>query len=288
MPDWARRTPYAGFVAGPTERVEVVVLVKAAPVLTSHLDETMCVAGARVDDGRCEWIRLHPVPFRDLASSQRFAKYQVVKADVIRSKTDRRPESRMPLEGSIVPGPVISPENGWADRRQLVGQLPEVTMCELNERNAGGSGPGVPSLGVVRPIAPPELLIDIRDQAQLDEWKRRAEQAKGRISLFDDPVVTKPDFEVVPWRFRYRYSCARPGCTSHSQTIVDWEVSALWRKVRERPNWQALMRDKFERQMHEGRDTVLFVGNQEQHPGSFLVLGIFWPPDRPYQPRLGV
>jgi hypothetical protein len=28
----------------------------------------------------------------------------------------------------------------------------------------------------------------------------------------------------------------------------------------------------------EGRDTVLFVGNQEQHPISFLVLGVFWPP----------
>jgi len=43
------------------------------------------------------------------------------------------------------------------------------------------------------------------------------------------------------------------------------------------------MRAKFEGERWNGRDTVLFVGNQEQHPASFLVLGIFWPPDVPAQ-----
>ncbi|MFV0318698.1 MAG: hypothetical protein ACK5O2_17270 [Microthrixaceae bacterium] len=38
------------------------------------------------------------------------------------------------------------------------------------------------------------------------------------------------------------------------------------------------MRQKFVDELWaDGRDTVLFVGNQEQHPHSFLVLGIFWP-----------
>jgi hypothetical protein len=60
---------------------------------------------------------------------------------------------------------------------------------------------------------------------------------------------------------------------------VDWEVNALWRHVRHRPNWQDLMRQKFVDELWaEDRDTVLFVGNQEQHPHAFLVLGIFWPP----------
>lgn len=39
------------------EVAEVLVLVKAAPVLTRNLEETMCVAGVRIDGGRCEWIR---------------------------------------------------------------------------------------------------------------------------------------------------------------------------------------------------------------------------------------
>jgi hypothetical protein len=261
-----------------------MVLVKAAPVLTSNLDETMCVAGARIDGSRTEWIRLHPVPFRDLATAARFAKYQEVDGDLIRPKSDRRPESWTPVSGTIRLGSRLGTERAWADRRTLVGRLHEATMCELVERNRTGSGPGTPSLAVVHPAKAPELLISERDDEQLNTWRQRAEGAKNRISLFDDPERSKPDFEVVPWRFRYRYRCVRPGCNGHVQTIVDWEVVALWRHVRHRPNWQELMREKLQREMWQGRAAALFVGNQEQYPTSFL--GVFWPPDTTYQPRL--
>ncbi len=267
-------------------RATVVVLVKAAPVLTSSLDETMCVAGARVDGGRAEWIRLHPVPFRDLASDARFAKYQEVEVDLKRPMADRRPESWMPISGSIIVGSHLGTQGAWADRRALVARLRHADMCDLVEANRTGSGPETPSLAVVRPVDPPELLITERDEAQLTRWRRRAEHAKNRISLFDDPVVTKPDFEVVPWRFSYRYRCCRADCGTHTQTIVDWEVVALWRHVRHRANWQDLMRQKLEDEMWQGKAAVLFVGNQEQYPASFLVLGVFWPPAVSYQPRL--
>ncbi len=72
------------------------------------------------------------------------------------------------------------------------------------------------------------------------------------------------------------------------QTIVDWEVVALWRHVRHRPDWQDLLRLKFEQEMWQGKATALFVGNQEEHPTSFLVLGVFWPPNAEYQPRLAL
>ena len=57
------------------EQMKVVVLVKAAPVLTRQLEETMCVAGVRIDKGDPRWIRLHPVPFRDLDDDSKFVKY---------------------------------------------------------------------------------------------------------------------------------------------------------------------------------------------------------------------
>ena len=267
-------------------RATVVVLVKAAPVLTSNLDETMCVAGARIDGDRAEWIRLHPVPFRDLATEARFAKYQKVAVDVIRPKSDRRLESWTPISGSISLGAKLGTERAWADRRALVSQLLTADMCDLVEANRTGSGPSVPSLAVVRPVESPELVIAERDDAQLTKWRQRAEGAKNRISLFDDPATAKPDFEVVPWRFSYKYRCGRTDCATHTQTIVDWEVVALWRHVRHRSNWQDLMRQKFEDELWQGKAAALFVGNQEQHPASFLVLGVFWPPAVSYQPRL--
>lgn len=268
--------------------MKVVVLVKAAPVLTVNLDETMCVAGARLVEDRVEWIRLHPVPFRDLATDARFAKYQYVDVDVRRPKADRRPESWAPIPGSMRLGGRLGTAGGWADRRDLIASLYEANMCDLVEMNRGGSGPGTPSLCVVRPAEPPELIISEREAHQIAEWQRRAEGAKGRISLFDDPAASKPDFEVVPWRFRYRYRCGRSGCRMHTQTIVDWEAVALWRRVRHRPDWQELMRAKFEQEMWLGKAAALFVGNQEQYPSSFLVLGIFWPPSSGYQGTLSL
>jgi hypothetical protein len=263
--------------------MEVVVLVKAAPVLTRDLEETMCVAGARLGEDAPQWIRLHPVPFRDLDEEQRFAKYQRVALSVRRPKADRRPESWSPVPNTLMLHETMTTNDQWARRRHLVGQLFEAPMCDLVEANRSGSGPGTPSLAVVRPIEPPVLEITERDPEQLKEWRRRADGVAARTSLFDEPEGRKPEFEVVPWRFRYRYRCSAPNCPTHHQTIVDWEVLALWRRVRNRPNWQDLMRRKFEIQLWAGRDTVLFVGNQEQRPASFLVLGTFWPPDVPSQ-----
>jgi hypothetical protein len=265
--------------------MSVVVLVKAAPVLTSRLEETMCVAGVRVDD-EPTWVRLHPVPFRDLGDQERFAKYQVVAVDAIRPRSDRRPESWTPIHGSIVLGEKLGTADRWAARRQLIARVAETNMCDLIEANSGGSGPGVPSLAIVRPAGPPRLLIGERDADQLAEWDRRAKAAAGRPSLFDDPTAEKPELEVVPWRFRYDYRCRAAECKGHKQTIVDWEVAALWRRVRHRDNWRDLMREKFEDDLWAGKDTVLFVGNMEQRPWNFLVLGVFWPPSGPRQQLL--
>jgi len=268
------------------EQMKVLVLVKAAPVLTRELEETMCVAGVRVDADDPSWIRLHPVPFRDLEEDRKFAKYQVVDVEVERPKSDRRPESWSPLRASISPGQTLTPTRAWAERRQVIEQLGESFMCELVEMNRSGSAPGTPSLAVVRPQQPPRLIITERDESQLRQWTARAQGAANRLSLFDDPGTRKPEFEVVPWRFQYDYQCAASGCRGHRQTIVDWEVLALWRKVRRQPDWREQMRAKFEDTLWTDRDSVLFVGNQEQHPASFLVLGVFWPPSRPYQPSL--
>jgi hypothetical protein len=264
-------------------QIDVVVLVKAAPVLTQDLDETMCVAGIRVDSGHHEWVRLHPVPFRDLDDDNRFAKYQTVSVTVRRPRSDRRPESWSPLHGSILAAESLGTEAGWARRRRLVESLPEQRMCDLIEANRTGSGPGTPSLAVVRPRTPPNLEITPRDEEQLTRWRRRASAAASRLSLFDDPGSPKPELQVVPWRFRYSFRCATPGCNGHAQTIVDWEVFALWRHVRHREDWRDAMREKLENDLWRDRDSLLFVGNQERYPISFLILGVFWPPAGPVQ-----
>ena len=268
------------------EELSVMILVKAAPVLTSQLQENMCVAAMRLGPSP-EWIRLYPVPFRDLADDSKFQKYQEITVRAVRPKSDRRPESWTPIQGSIEMGPTIRTNLGWSTRHARVSKLAQHTMCDLIEWNRSGSSPQTPSLAVVHAAEPPDLLIDRRDQEQLDSWNKRAEAIFAQPSLFEDPDHRKPPYEVVPWRFRYSYRCLSPRCGGHKQTIIDWEAIALWRKIRYQENWKELMHDKFVKELWAAdRDTVLFAGNMEQHPQSFLVLGVFWPPRTTMQQSL--
>lgn len=264
-----------------------MILVKAAPVLTSQLRETMCVAAMTLETVP-RWIRLHPVPFRDLGDDSKFRKYQELTVGATRPRSDRRPESWIPTDGTIRLGQFIGTEHGWSTRRQRVAALGDYTMCELISRNRAGSGPEIPSLGVVRTLGTPDLLIDEREATQLNRWRQRAKAIASQPSLFDDQTSSKPpDIEVIPWRFSYAYRCLAPDCKGHKQTIVDWEAVALWRRIRHAADWRDRMRSRFVDDLWDAdRDPALFVGNMEQRPWNFLVLGVFWPPAEHLQPSL--
>ena len=266
--------------------IRAMILVKAAPVLTSRLEDSMCVAAISLDEDP-RWIRLHPVPFRDLADESKFRKYQEVTVDAIRPRSDRRPESWVPLEGSIRPGAEIGTDHGWSTRRERLEALSRPTMCSLVASNRSGSGPSTPSLAIVRVRGTPEFEVSKRDEEQLAKWRKRAADFAATPSLFHDPSSDRPEYEVVPWRFSYKYHCMEPGCKSHTQTIIDWEAVALWYHVRDQQDWREQMRKKFVDVLWSpDRNTELFVGNQERHPQSFLVLGVFWPPRQDLQQSL--
>lgn len=268
------------------ENLEITVLVKATPVLTSALEESMCVAGVSSAPNP-RWIRLNPVPFRYLEDSARFAKYDRIRLRGVRPTRDRRPESWKPVEDSIEVIDSLGVTHGWSRRKQLVSALDEPTMCELVRESAAGTGEGIRSLGAIRPIRPPELVIAKRKPEKLREWNDKAAAIAAQSSLFGGRSNPKAPLEAIPWTFKYRYVCADAACKSHTQSIIDWEVVALYRNVRDKPDWPELMRKKFVDEMWASdRDTVLFVGNLAQHPQSFLVLGVFWPPTGGVQEHL--
>jgi len=63
----------------------VMVTVKAYPQTSKRLmSEVVCVAGVRLDRGQPEWIRIFPVPFRDLAIAAKFKKHEIFEVDVRR------------------------------------------------------------------------------------------------------------------------------------------------------------------------------------------------------------
>jgi hypothetical protein len=253
-----------------SERIVVVPTVKAYPALLSSLDEAVCVAGFRTELMQPpSWIRLFPVHFRELEVDQQFHKWQEITINVERNAKDGRPESYKPHGSTIEAGRKLKPREQF----QLVREMPHKSMCELmSEQALNGT-----SLGIVRPRRVIDVVVQSREPEEVSSQQSRINAAANRQKLFG-PELTP--LEVIPHRFLYRYLCESPDCGEHRQGIIDWEISAAYRKWRRNypTDFIERIRHKWLNQLCGGdRDPQFFVGNMHQHPQSFLVLGVFWP-----------
>lgn len=261
----------------------VLPTVKAYPAMSSKYGESVCVAGIRLDSEVPEWVRLFPVRFRALPPEKQFTKYRVISLRVQRGTTDRRPESWKPDLDSMNLGAKLGTDNGrWTRRWELTRSLAEsTTSCELYA-GAKAHGQDAPSLGLVRPTDVSGL--DVEENPAY----REAGPERVDMDLFGNETEV---LEATPFLVHYKYRCASPRCSGHRQSIVDWESGALARRNLRKysvAESKELHRRKFLDEMFEpGRETLFYLGNQHQHPISFLVLGLFWPPaaSRP-QPTL--
>ena len=63
-------------------------------------------------------------------------------------------------------------------------------------------------------------------------------------------------------------------------TCTDWEMGQSYRSwARQYGNgWEEKFREKYEQELVKKRDLHFFVGNLHQHPGTWIVVGLFYPP----------
>jgi hypothetical protein len=253
-----------------TDRISLLVTVKAYPALSTAYGETVCVAGIRIDTPKPEWVRLYPIAYRDLPFAARFKKYQVVSLEASKHSSDARPETYRPNTDSLVLGEVLDTKNGWAKRRPFVEPLLVESMCDVAARQRLDGT----SLAAFRPAEVLELEVDDDEE----EWTSSQAGVAAQPSLF---FPTKQGLEKIPHRFRYHYRCG-PACSGHHQSIIDWELAQAYRRLRDQDGEAGALkkiRQKFLGEMCDQRkDTIFFVGNHHRYPDSFMVLGVFWPP----------
>lgn len=158
------------------------------------------------------------------------------------------------------------------------------SMCEIQRQQATDGT----SLGVFRPRRVLGLDIEKANVRAEKTAIARAWAAQG--SLLDsvgrgEQAHQLKALETIPWTFKLRYECDDPRCsTTHAQSIIDWEIAEFYRRVQHADDWRARVQAKWLDELcAPDRDTALFVGNQHQHPRSFLILGVWWPPRRPEQ-----
>lgn len=257
-------------------RLRILITVKAAPNPSATHGETVCVAGLRLGDlGPEGWIRLYPINFRHLSpATQQFSKYDVVTVDC-EPAVEARLESWRPDMSTLHVENAVS---GWPRRRLLLEPVIDRSMCSI--RRDAAADVRARSLALVRPTEilgfrlEPHSGWSQDEQAKIDAYVNQLE-----LGVFDD-APDKTPLEAPRFRGYYTWRCADPQCSTHKQSIIDWEFVALQRRLLNRSDAEArtAIRQRFYEEICSPRnDVAFFVGNQAKRPQTFSILGIYYP-----------
>lgn len=190
--------------------LEVVVLIKAAPEIGQKHGETVCVAGV---DAYGKWHRLYPVPFKDLAQDQRFARWDRIRFRWRKPIGDDRPESKRIIPESLrIVSKVTGDERSEVAARSVVKSLEE-------EYSAGRS------LALIRPENPTFLIRRLTENEVVKSSRRRAELV-NQIDMFAPSLIAR---EAPPFSFSYRFG--HSGAT-RTHVCIDWETEQTFLKWR--------------------------------------------------------
>jgi len=261
---------------------KILITVKTYPTLSSSYGELVCTAGL-LEDGT--WIRIYPVPFRRLEEYQKFEKYRIIEAQVIRNTKDPRPESyKIDFQSLVLSGTKLDTADSWRERRNWIIDRGKVydnltaLIAAANERNEL-------SLATFKPSE----LIDLKVEPQTPHWDEKKiailEEASKQEHLFSEwqPQSVTKLVKKLPWKFSYRFL----DCKGRESTMMieDWEIGALyWGCVRNGATPEEAVGKV--RQMYwdnfATKDLHLFLGTTREWHGRgknpFVIIGVFYPP----------
>jgi hypothetical protein len=140
----------------------------------------------------------------------------------------------------------------------------------IRQRNAHGH----PTLGIFRPKKIECLIIS----PESPNWSDAQLALLRQGDLFEKRPLKK--LEKIPFKFQYKFWCDEQDCTSHTLMCADWEMGQSWRKWRNQygNEWEGKLRERYEKEMIEKYDTHFYVGTIHQHPHTWIIVGLFYPP----------
>jgi hypothetical protein len=249
---------------------KVLVTVKAYPNPSKKYEETVCVAGIDLTTGK--WIRLYPIPYRDLDDSKKFKKYNIIKIRANKSENDKRPESHKVDIDSIEIIGSLGTEDNWGKRKEIVIPTLDNSFCEILRKGCSEDK----SLGMFKPAG-----VEFEcSKAQMKKQEER-DACYAQLSFLNSQ---KDTIEQIPHNFHYIFRCANePACPGHKLPIIDWELVQSYRKWRYKYKPEAVLLEKIREKWQgmicsEARDTYFFVGNTKRFRDQFMILGVFYPP----------
>jgi hypothetical protein len=255
-------------MAGDWTKKRVLIVVRTYPTPAKSTIEASCTAAISQDN---QWVRMFPVPARLMEQDKRFRKWQWIDVSLLKASSDSRPESYKLNPESIHIGESVGTENGWHLRRKLIAPPKRPSICRIqSEREERGH----PTLGIFHPYEIKRLLIE----PAAPSWTDAQLSTLSQDTLFEKAPANT--LEKIPFDFRYEFRCGDVDCRSHTMLCTDWEMGQAYRTWRKEygDQWEAKFRQRFEAEMIQKNDTHFFVGTVHQHPGSWIIVGLFYPP----------
>ena len=254
--------------------MKVLITVKTYPIPSAKYDDLVCTAGV-FESG--EFVRLYPINFRDLPYTHQYKKYQWIEVDAERHNgSDVRKESYRPNCDTLrlIGEPIPTTNGDWSARAEFALKRRSRSLEELRARQEQDRT----SLGIVRPKRIDDLVI----KPDVAEWKASFKAALRQARLWDDRSVSREPPGKVPFKFQYCFTCDDVRCMGHQMMIEDWEVGALYWRLRDKgalPEEAAkAVREKFLSDLCDPKkDTHFYVGTVSAHPKSWVVIGVFYP-----------
>lgn len=249
-------------------RVRLFVVVKAYPSISKRKGEASCIV-ALLPSGA--WVRLYPVPFRQLDNEQMFTKYTWIEASIKKATDDPRAESYHVDCDSIHVLDHIPTDAGWSQRNALL--LPKAipSLEWLNETRQDILST---TICLIRPAHIERLEIDPTPDDDIMRQQQNQQELHQQLNWFEgDPNL----LEIIPYSFRYRFRCNDERCTGHRMKIVDWEIAQSYRRWRDRPQgWEGMIRQKYEQELVQ-KHLQLFLGTMRLYPSKWIIIGLYYP-----------
>ena len=259
---------------------KVLIAVKTYPAISKKYNELVCTAGF-LEDG--SWIRLYPIQFRKKSYAEQYKKYQWVELDIVKNKSDFRPESFRPIAHETpinIIGSIPPDGNTWTERRKIA--LKKV-YTNLDKLISEAKNKEVcTSLAVFKPA---KIIDFIWEEEKEKEWSQEKLAQFKQLNLFES--ITDDKFKIVrklPYKFSYTFE--DDAGRSSTLMIEDWETGQLfWKQLLKYDgNSKKACEDvkkKYFDDFAKTKDLHFFLGTTQVHHyralNPFIIIGTFHP-----------
>lgn len=258
---------------------KVLITVKTYPTISKKYEELVCTAGFKEDGS---WVRIYPIQFRKKSYQEQYSKYEWVELDLVKNKTDFRPESYRPRthDTPIKVVDSIRPDgNTWAERRKIVlnkvySNLSALIAEAKNEKICT-------SLAVFKPTKVLDFVWEEVDR----EWSEDKLAQFQQLNIFQK--ADDKGFVVVrklPYKFSYKF---KDDSGKESKILIeDWETGELFWNCLKRNGGDEQkacfeVRKKYIDDFAKTKDLYFFLGTTQAYhyraKNPFLIIGTFHP-----------